>query len=143
VQVFQQGIEPGLVLQPHGGGFQRPHGRDRRVELRVGGRYIGIAPLAGPARQWAREKGMVDPTLAIAEQLPDGRTALVLIERTPGPPPPPRGRVAVEHSARLLVINPAAPAAEAEPPFEWTWACLWLSDLGSDGGAATAGSSCG
>jgi hypothetical protein len=128
----QPAIEFRLGPKPTSGG-------DRLVSLLLDGRRVGYAPLAGPARQWAREQGMVDPTLAIAEQLPDGRTALVLIERTPWPPPPPRGQLELIDGGQILVLNPSCPAADAEPPDEWPWSALLVPGLGSDGGAAAAG----
>jgi hypothetical protein len=121
----QPAIEFRLGPKPVSGG-------DRLVWLLVDGRRVSYAPLAGPARQWAREQGMVDPALAIAEQLPSGDTAVLLLKERPAVP---RGRLVVEHGARLLVISPAAPLAEAEPPFDWPWAVLFTDAAGAGGEA--------
>jgi hypothetical protein len=75
---------------------------------------------------------MVDPAMAIAEQLPSGDTAVLLLKERPAVP---RGRLVVEHGARLLVISPAAPLAEAEPPFDWPWAVLFTDAAGAGGEA--------
>jgi hypothetical protein len=79
---------------------------------------------------------LLQETPDITTLLPDRRTAVVLIKRGPEPPTPPRGRVELIEGGHVMVLNPAAPAASAEPPDEWPWSALAIPGLASAGGAA-------
>jgi hypothetical protein len=111
-----------------------PTGGDRLVSMLVEGRFAGMVPLAGQARQVAREQGMVEPAAAVAERLPDG-SALVVLRPTDRPAPSaPRLRITEEHGARLVVLEGHRPLADFEPPDEGPWGLLWDPGLAQEGG---------
>ena len=49
-----------------------PGGGERTIEMLVRGTSVGTAPLAGTAREVARQRGLVDPATALDARTPDG-----------------------------------------------------------------------
>ncbi|CAK6692700.1 hypothetical protein ICNINCKA_01265 [Synechococcus sp. CBW1107] len=105
-----------------------PGGGDRLVSLLVGGAHISFANLAGPARLLAKERGLIEPAVAVSEPGPDG-TALVLLRGKDEPAPSrPRLQTIEEWGRRLLVQRGGPTAASSEPPFDGPWGLLWVGE---------------